>query len=64
MPNGQANSVKRALRSLRAKPTLYVGTPDSRFIELFVAFGWVRSHRVAVQYPNHSLIDIEIGALT
>lgn len=64
VPNDQVNSVKRALRSLRAKPTLYVGTPDSRFIELFVAFGWVRSHRVAVQYPNHSLIDIEIGALT
>lgn len=64
VPNGQVNSVKRVLRSLRAKPTLYVGTPDSRFIELFVAFGWARRHRIAVKYANHSILDFEIGALT
>jgi hypothetical protein len=62
--NSQVNSVKRTLRSLRATPTLFLGVSDPRFAELFVAFGWVRSHRIAVQYPNHSLIDIEIGALT
>lgn len=61
---GQVNSVKRTLRSLRATPTLFVGIADPRFVELFVAFGWVRSHRIAVQYPMHSLIDLEIGALT
>lgn len=62
--NGQINGVKRTLRELRSKPTLYVGVPDPRFSELFVAFGWVRSHRIAVSYPMHSLIDLEIGALT
>lgn len=62
--NGQVNSVKRLLRSLRATPTLYVGSDDGRFRELFVAFGWLRSHRIAVTYPNQSLLDLEIGALT
>lgn len=64
VPNNQLNSVKRVLRRLRATPTLYVGSSDERFRELFVAFGWMRSHRVAVPYPNESLLDIEIGALT
>lgn len=62
--NGQVNNVKRTLRKLRSTPTLFVGVSDPRFAELFVAFGWVRSHRIAVQYPMHSLIDLEIGALT
>lgn len=62
--NSQLSSVKRLLRRLRATPTLYVGSSDERFRELFVAFGWVRSHRIAVPYPNESLLDIEIGALT
>ena len=62
--NGQINSVKRTLRRLRATPTLFVGTSDTRFAELFIAFGWVRTHRIAVSNPTHSLIDLEIGALT
>lgn len=62
--NTQLNSVKRILRKLRATPTLYVGTSDDRFRELFVAFGWVKSHRIAVPYPFESLLDVEIGALT
>lgn len=62
--NAQLSSIKRLLRRLRATPTLYVGSSDERFRELFVAFGWVRSHRIAVPYTNESLLDIEIGALT
>ncbi len=62
--NTQLNSVKRVLRRLRATPTLYVGIEDERFREIFIAFGWVRTHRVAVPYPNESLLDFEIGALT
>ena len=62
--NTQLNRIKRILRKLRATPTVYVGSDDDRFRELFVAYGWVRSHRVAVQYPSHALLDVEIGALT
>jgi hypothetical protein len=62
--NTQLNNVKATLRALRATPTLYVGTSDDRFRESFVAFGWVRSHRIAVPYSRHSLLDLEIGALT
>ena len=62
--NTQLNRIKRILRKLRATPTVYVGSDDDRFRELFVSYGWVRTHRVAVQYPNNALLDVEIGALT
>lgn len=62
--NTQLNRIKRILRKLRATPTVYVGSDDGRFRELFVSYGWVRTHRVAVQYPKNALLDVEIGALT
>lgn len=62
--NGQLNSFKRLTRKLRATPTLYVGSSDPRYRELFVTFGWLRRSDPVVAYPEHSLIDIEVGALT
>jgi hypothetical protein len=62
--NGQLNSLKRALRDLRATPALWVGIDDDTYRELLVVFGWHRSHRIAINYPTHSLIDLEIEGLT
>lgn len=62
--NGQLNSVKRLLRDLRATPSLWIGIEDDTYREPLVVFGWYRSHRVSINYPNHSLIDIEIEGLT
>lgn len=62
--NGQLNSLKRALRDLRATPALWVGIDDDTYRELLIVFGWYRSHRIAINYPNHSLIDLEIEGLT
>jgi hypothetical protein len=62
--NGQLNSIKRTLRDLRATPALWVGVDDDTYRELLVVFGWYRSHRIAINYPNHSLIDLEIEGLT
>jgi hypothetical protein len=41
-----------------------VGIDDVTYRELLVAFGWYRSHRIAINYPDHSLIDFEIEGLT
>jgi hypothetical protein len=62
--NGQLNSLKRTLRDLRATPALWVGIDDDEYRELLVVYGWYRSHRIAINYPNHSLIDLEIEGLT
>jgi len=62
--NSQLNSLKRKLRELRATPTLWVGTDDETYRETLVVFGWYRQHRIAINYPAHSLIDFEIEGLT
>jgi hypothetical protein len=62
--NGQLNSIKRKLRQIRATPTLWVGIEDETFRETLVVFGWYRQHRIAISYPGHSLIDLEIEGLT
>ena len=62
--NGQLNSLKRTLRDLRATPALWVGIDDDTYRELLVVYGWYRSHRIAINYPNDSLIDLEIEGLT
>ena len=62
--NGQLNSLKRTLRDLRATPALWIGIDDDTYRELLVVFGWYRSHRIAINYPDHSLVDLEIEGLT
>jgi hypothetical protein len=62
--NSQLNGIKRKLRELRATPTLWVGIEDETFRETLVVFGWYRQHRIAINYPAHSLIDLEIEGLT
>jgi hypothetical protein len=62
--NSQLNSLKRKLRELRATPTLWVGTDNETYRETLVVFGWYRSHRIAINYPAHSLIDFDIEGLT
>jgi hypothetical protein len=62
--NIKLNQIKRKLRELRAAPTLWVGVEEDRFSETLVVFGWYRQHRIAIPYPLHSLIDLEIEGLT
>lgn len=62
--NGQLNRLKRLLRDLRATPCLWIGVDDDKYTETLVVYGWYRQHRIAISYPEHSLIDLEIEGLT
>lgn len=62
--NNRLNGIKRLLRDLRATPCLWIGVDDDTYTETLMVFGWYRQHRVAINYPNHSLIDLEIEGLT
>lgn len=62
--NGQLNRLKRLLRDLRATPCLWIGIDDDKYTEILVVYGWYRQHRIAINYPEHSLIDLEIEGLT
>lgn len=62
--NGQLNRLKRLLRDLRATPCLWIGVDDDKYTETLVVYGWYRQHRIAINYPEHSLVDLEIEGLT
>lgn len=62
--NNQLNSIKRLLRSLLSTPSLWIGTDEETYTETLVVYGWYRQHQVAITYPEHSLVDIEIEGLT
>jgi hypothetical protein len=61
--NFQLNSLKRLMQRIRSTPCLWVGHEDDQFRETLIVFGWYRSHRIAIAYPNHSLLDLEIEGL-
>jgi hypothetical protein len=62
--NAQLNRIKRLLRDLRATPCLWIGVDDETYVETLVLYGWYRSHRIAISYPNQSLLDLELEGLT
>lgn len=62
--NAQLNRIKRLLREVRATPALWIGVDDDKYAETLIVYGWYRQHRIAINYPEHSLIDLEIEGLT
>lgn len=60
--NNRLNYVARLLAQLRRTPTLWIGSEDQRFQPLIV-YGFVRSWRAAIPYPNESLIDLQIRGM-
>jgi hypothetical protein len=58
------NSIKRMLRDLRATPCLWIGSDDDNYSESLIVYGWYRRHNIAISYPTHSVLDIEIEGLT
>lgn len=60
--NTRLNYVARLLAQLRRTPTLWVGLEDPLFQPLIV-YGFVRSWRAAIPYPNESLIDLQIKGM-
>lgn len=60
--NVRLHYVARLLAQLRQTPTLWIGSQDPRYQPLIV-FGFVRSWRAAIPYPNESLIDLQIKGM-
>lgn len=60
--NTRLHYVTRLLARLRQTPTLWIGSKDPRYQPLII-FGFVKSWRAAIPYPNESLIDIQIRGM-
>lgn len=53
--------VSRLLAQLRRTPTLWIGSEDPDYP--LIVFGFVRSWRGVIRYPNESLIDLQIRGM-
>ena len=62
MPNTRMNYVSRILENLRATPTVYIPSDDIKFSRT-VVFGFLKDWNIAINYPNHSLISMDIEGL-
>lgn len=60
--NTRLHYVTRLLARLRQTPTLWIGSKDPRYQPLII-FGFVKSWRAAIPYPNESLIDVQIRGM-
>lgn len=60
--NSRLRFVSKLLTKLRAKPTVFIGSEDPRYLPLIV-FGVVRDWNVEIPYPNQSLMRLEITGL-
>lgn len=61
--NGQLNFLNKLFVQMRARPTSWRATADDRFQGMTI-FGYCKDWNVEVEYPNHSLISVEIEGLT
>lgn len=62
--NTQLNKVQNLLVSLRAKPSVWIGSEDAKFEETLVIYGYYRDFNTVISYPTYSLYSLEIEGLT
>lgn len=62
--NTQLNKVQNLLISLRAKPSVWIASEDTRFEETLIIYGYYRDFNTVISYPSYSLCSLEIEGLT
>ena len=58
--NKRLNFVSRILSRLRAKPTVFIGSTDTKYQSL-VVFGTLRDWNIEISYPEHSLLRLQVN---
>jgi len=62
--NVRLNKVQNLLTSLRAKPSVWIASEDTRFEETLIIYGYYRDFNTVISYPSYSLCSLEIEGLT
>lgn len=60
--NNKLNQISKVLENLRATPTTWIGTTDSRF-QGAIVYGFLRDYNIEINYPTSSLVRLEIEGL-
>lgn len=58
--NSRVHFVSKLLTRIRSKPTVFIGSEDTRFLPLIV-FGTLRDWNIEITYPDHSLMRVEVN---
>lgn len=62
--NSQLNRVWSTLISVRAVPTLFVGSEDEQFSETLATLGVMQDAPASINYPTHTLLNFTVEGLT
>lgn len=62
--NSALNRVQRFLYSIRAVPSVWIGSDDPQLEEALVVYGFYKDFSTDIAYPSHSLCSLEIEGLT
>lgn len=60
--NALVDSIQRTLSDLRATPVLWIAAKDT--FESLTVFGFYRDFDITIEYPAHSICNLEIEGLT
>ena len=60
--NERLNYVGKTLENLRAVPTVYIAVDDPKYNGTIV-FGFLKDWNIEINYPNHSMISVEVDGL-
>ncbi|NTV25939.1 MAG: hypothetical protein HGB01_06985 [Chlorobiaceae bacterium] len=63
LENNRLNSVFGLIASLRAIPSVWIGSEDIR-MGILTVFGWYAVCSITIPYPDHSLCTLQIQGLT
>ena len=60
--NTRLNYIGKTLENLRATPTVYIAVDDPKYGGT-VVFGFLKDWNIEINYPNHSMISMEVDGL-
>lgn len=61
--NNRLNQVGKILETLRAIPTVWIASEDTRF-QGSIVYGFYKDYNIDISYPTNSLVRLEIEGLT
>lgn len=63
VPNSELNFIYKKLNDIRTTPTVWIPTKFSGY-ESAVIYGYYKDYNISIQYPEHSVISLDIEGLT
>jgi hypothetical protein len=61
--NTELNGVQKFLYSIRATPSVFIGSDVAEFSEALIVYGFYKDFTTEIPYPTHSICSIEIEGL-